>query len=91
MSSDMNPATTQQQATCSTSAERHLLEEVQGCYTADLSFPASNRATHDEPMPPDPSIPLRSYPLDLDILKTGFGEPLQQPASLLGQQHLRYI
>lgn len=29
-------------------------------------------------MPPDPSIPLGPYPLDLDILKAGLGEPLQQ-------------
>ena len=28
-------------------------------------------------MPPDPSIPLGSYPLDLDILKASLGEPLQ--------------
>lgn len=62
-----------------TTVARPLLEEVQSCYTADLSFPASNRASHDETMPPDPSIPLGSYPLDLDILKTGLGEPLQQP------------
>lgn len=29
-------------------------------------------------MPPDPSIPLGPDPLDLDILKAGLREPLQQ-------------
>lgn len=51
---------------------------VPGCHTAYLGLPASDRAAHDEAMPPDPSIPLGPYPLDLDILKASLGEPLQQ-------------
>lgn len=51
--------------------------EAAECHTAYLGLPASDRAAHDETMPPDPSIPFGSYSLNLDILKASLGEPLQ--------------
>ena len=42
-----------------------------------LGLFSCDRAAHDEPVTPHSPVPLGPYTLDLDILKSGLGKPLQ--------------
>lgn len=58
---------------------------LQGRVTA-LSLDACDGAAHDEAMPSDTAVPLRSNPLQLDIPKPSLLEPLDV-LFLLGEEH----